>query len=86
MKSLIQDKTKLRVVALLVDANNKIVNAAKANVTGGTESGIAIVGNNTNGSDSPVAIYNLQGQRLDSMQKGVNVVKYASGKTVKVNK
>lgn len=85
-QSLIQDKTKLRVVALLVDANNKIVNAAKANVTGGTASGIAIVGNNTNGSDSPVAIYNLQGQRLDSMQNGVNVVKYASGKTVKVNK
>ena len=85
-ESLIQDVKKLRVVALLIDADGKIVNAAKASVKDAESSGIVAVGNKTNGMDTPVAIYNLQGQRLGSMQKGVNVVRYASGKTVKVKK
>ena len=73
-------------MALLIGADGKIVNAAKASVKDAESSGIVAVGNKTNGMDTPVAIYNLQGQRLGSMQKGVNVVRYASGKTVKVKK
>lgn len=38
-----------------------------------------------NGGENKVAeIYNLGGQRTNSMQKGVNIVKYSNGETVKV--
>lgn len=32
----------------------------------------------------PSAIYNAAGQRIDRMQKGVNIVRYANGKTAKI--
>ena len=44
------------------------------------------INNNEGKTDVPVAVYDAQGQRLSSMQRGLNIVKYASGKTVKVAK
>lgn len=84
-ESLIQDTSKMRVVALLLNADGTIANAAKANVEGYT-TGISTINNNAGKTDVPVAVYDAQGQRLSSMQRGVNIVKYASGKTVKVVK
>lgn len=83
--SLIQDASKMRVVAILVNADGTIANAAKTNVAGSETTGISGVGN-AGSVDAPVVVYDLQGQRLGSMQRGVNIVKYASGKTVKVVK
>ena len=84
-ESLIQDTSKMRVVALLLNADGTIANAAKANVEG-YNTGISTINNNEGKTDVPVAVYDAQGQRLSSMQRGVNIVKYASGKTVKVAK
>ena len=75
----------MRVVALLLNADGTIANAAKANVEG-YNTGISTINNNEGKTDVPVAVYDAQGQRLSSMQRGVNIVKYASGKTVKVAK
>ena len=84
-ESLIQDTSKMRVVALLLNADGTIANAAKANVEG-YSTGISTINNNEGKTDVPVAVYDAQGQRLSSMQRGLNIVKYASGKTVKVAK
>lgn len=84
--SLIQDASKMRVVALLLNADGTIANAAKANVTGSEETGISTVANKLGSVDTPSAIYDLQGQRLSTMRRGVNIVKLASGKTVKIVK
>ena len=75
----------MRVVALLLNADGTIANAAKANVEGDSP-GISTINNNEGKTDVPVAVYDAQGQRLSSMQRGLNIVKYASGKTVKVAK
>ena len=75
----------MSVVALLLNADGTIANAAKANVEG-YNTGISTINNNEGKTDVPVAVYDAQGQRLSSMQRGVNIVKYASGKTVKVAK
>lgn len=70
---------------MLLNADGTIANAAKANVEG-YNTGISTINNNEGKTDVPVAVYDAQGQRLSSMQRGVNIVKYASGKTVKVAK
>ena len=83
---LIQDASKLRIVALLIAEDGTIANAAKASVAGG-ETGISAIGAGNGGvNDAVVAVYDLQGQRVATTQPGVNIVKMASGKTVKVVK
>ena len=38
-----------------------------------------------NGGEKKVAaVYNLNGQKTTSLQRGVNIVKYSNGETVKV--
>lgn len=39
---------------------------------------------NVDAQDEIVARYNLAGQKIDTAQKGVNIVKYKSGKVVRV--
>lgn len=84
--SLIQDTSKMRIVALLLNADGTVANAAKANVTGAGTTGISSVGGNASLADAPAAVYDLQGRRLSTMQPGVNIVKMTSGRTVKVVK
>lgn len=79
----IQDSKNLRIVALLLNEKGEIMNGAKAKVTGYETTGIRNINNNATEADVP-AIYNLQGHRLQTMQKGLNIIRTKDGKTKKV--
>lgn len=79
----IQDSKNLRIVALLLNEKGQIVNGAKAKVTGYETTGIRNINTNAAEADVP-AIYNLQGHRLQTMQKGLNIIRTKDGKTKKV--
>lgn len=79
----IQDSKNLRIVALLLNEKGQIVNGAQAKVTGYETTGIRNINNNAAEADVP-AIYNLQGHRLQTMQKGLNIIRTKDGKTKKV--
>ncbi len=81
-ETIIQDPAKLRVVALLIDYNdNSVVNAAKSTYFGSTT---AISNINADTDAKAVGIYDLSGRQLSSMQRGVNIVKMADGRTSKI--
>lgn len=78
----IQDNGKLRAVALLIDRNTgAIVNANKCNVSLDPTGIKSVEAKTTNGE---AQIYDLSGRRINTMVKGVNIVKTADGRTVKV--
>ena len=79
----IQDSKNLRIVALLLNEKGEIMNGAKAKVTGYETTGIRNINSNATEADVP-AIYNLQGHRLQTMQKGLNIIRTKDGKTKKV--
>lgn len=79
----IQDSKNLRIVALLIHEKGEIVNGAQAKVTGYETTGIRNINTNAAEADVP-AIYNLQGHRLQTMQKGLNIIRTKDGKTKKV--
>ncbi len=83
--TLIQDKNKLYLTALLINRNNyTIVNAAQVALGDGT---VGIENVADGGSNAvEVARYNVNGVRLNAPQKGLNIVKYSDGtsKTVVV--
>lgn len=79
----IQDSKNLRIVALLINEKGQIVNGAKAKVTGYETTGIRNINTNAAEADVP-AIYNIQGHRLQTMQKGLNIIRTKDGKTKKV--
>ena len=83
-EDLLQDKTQLEVVALLINrATGEITNADKCEVVDpDAETGIESV--KTSGTDAvEVARYTLDGRAVTAPVKGVNIVKYSNGKTVK---
>lgn len=79
--SLVQAPWKLRVVAMLVNAEGEIVNAAKCNVS--TPAGVNGV---ESSMDEPmeVARYSLDGRLLSEPERGVNIVKMSDGTARKV--
>ena len=79
----IQDSKNLRIVALLLNEKGEIMNGAKAKVTGYETTGIRNINTNAAEADVP-AIYNIQGHRLQTMQKGLNIIRTKDGKTKKV--
>lgn len=80
-QSLIQDKTKLRVVVMVIDSqNNEIVNAAKCLVPGYV-SGIEGIGEDSDAY--PVAYYDLTGIEVKNPENGLYIVKLSDGTTVK---
>lgn len=79
----IQDSKNLRIVALLLNEKGQIVNGAQAKVTGYETTGIRNINTKAAEADVP-AIYNLQGHRLQTMQKGLNIIRTKDGKTKKV--
>lgn len=84
-ESLIQDINKLVVVALVIDnTTGAIINANKAKITGNNINGIAGVEAAKNNTISEM--YDLSGRRIQSLQKGVNIVRTADGRTVKLLK
>lgn len=78
------NKSKVYVIAIVYN-DNGVANAAKASISAYSDpTGIQNV-NAAAASDSEVvARYNAAGQRIASAQPGLNIVKYANGKTVKV--
>ena len=82
-EAIIQDVNKLRVVALLIDYNDRsVVNAAKSKQLG--EATAVTNTSATTNLTQPAAIYDLAGRRLSAMQKGLNIVKRADGSTQKI--
>lgn len=81
LKSAIKEDN-LYVVALLIDAQGKIVNAAKQKVALEDDTSIECVDATTD--NRPAAHYTLDGRRVSTMQKGLNIIRMANGKTIKV--
>ena len=84
-KTTLKDAVKnaeLFIVALIVDKEKHIVNAAKAPITIADPSGIENV--NAAANNEQIARYTLDGRRVQGMQKGLNIVRMANGKTIKV--
>ncbi len=81
--SLIQDKSKLSVCALLINkSTGKIENAAKCAIKS-SSTGITSVGRN---ASEAVAYYSADGSRLDAPKRGLNIIRHADGTTSKVIK
>ena len=79
---LVQDKDKLRlVVEILNGANGSVMNADMAVPTVATGINTAITDKTATRS-----IYNVNGMRLNGMQKGLNIIEMQNGKRVKVIK
>lgn len=83
LKAAVKD-AELYIVALLVDKQKHIVNAAKAAITIADPSGIESV--NATADNEQTANYTLDGRRVQTAQKGINIVRMANGKTIKVVK
>jgi len=82
--NLVQDKTKLRVVALLLDSTTgEIVNAAKGLVPGYVAPVSGVEGIATEGA-TPVAYYNMNGMEVKNPENGIYIVRLSNGKTEKV--
>ncbi len=87
--SIIQDKSKLDVVALLIDSRTgAVVNARKVHVYDSQDDAAAAGITNVTQSkdDRVVGYYSIDGKRYAQPQKGLNIVKLANGKTFKVVK
>ena len=79
---LIQNYDNLTLSALLVNLNSlAVVNAAKV-VLGKCAAGIEDVNSEVN--NNVVSRYNVNGMRINGAQKGLNIVKLANGKVVKM--
>lgn len=93
--NLIQDRSKLNVCAMVIrttiDPDTKAVtksvidNAAKCRVgNDNPETGIKEI---TDSADTAITgYYSLDGRRLNAPAKGVTIVRYANGKTIKIQK
>lgn len=80
LKTAVKD-AELYIVAMLVDKQKHIINAAKAAITVADPSGIE----NVNVAESEqTAHYTLDGRRVQTMQKGINIIRMANGKTIKM--
>lgn len=80
--TVIQDKSKLHVIVLLIDTRTKaIVNAAKCGITDTQATGIDEV--SAQRRPVEVARYTASGQRIAAPRKGVNIVKYSDGRVEK---
>ena len=80
--SAIQDKSKLHVIVLVINTSTgKIVNADQCSISDYVVTGIESASTATNVVE--VARYNISGARIDQPVKGVNIVKYSDGSTVK---
>lgn len=79
---LIQNYNNLTLSALLVNLKSlAVVNAAKV-VLGSCAAGIEDV--NSEANNNVVSRYNVNGMRINGAQKGLNIVKLANGKVVKM--
>lgn len=70
------------VIAILVDSNGNIVNAAKKKVEEYTPSAIQTINKDTNATEK--ARYTLDGHEISAPQHGINIVKMSDGTVRKV--
>ena len=81
-KTLIQSYRHLKLAVLLLNDNNgAIVNAAQVNLEDPTGIDGAV---KDNANSSVVARYSIDGRKLDAPVKGLNIVKMADGRSMKV--
>lgn len=81
---LMQNPRCLRAVVLLCDADGVIVNAAQANVDA-ADYVTAVESVQTAAADNTVKeVYNALGQRVSASSRGLNIVRTADGRTMKV--
>ena len=79
--SLIQDKTKLKAIALLIDRiTGTIVNAAQTYI----EDDATSISSVPTEADVPAARYAIDGRMLSTPQKGINIIRMTDGTVKKV--
>ena len=82
-KKVIQDKAKLKVCVLLINIKTgHIENAAKCSISPANTTEISSVSEGQN-SVVETARYTLDGRRITTPQKGINIVKYSDGRVCK---
>ena len=82
-KSVIQKKENLRVCVLLINTNTgKIENAAKCSISEFSTTAISSVSEETR-TAVEAERYTLDGRRIMTPQKGINIVKYSDGRVSK---
>lgn len=82
-KKVIQDKAKLKVCVLLINIKTaQIENAAKCSISPANTTEISSVSEGQN-SVVETARYTLDGRRITTPQKGINIVKYSDGRVYK---
>lgn len=83
--AIIQDKSKLHVVTLLIDTTNgQVVNALKSTVYENVAAGIKGISDSANDVTSVAReYYTIDGKRIAQPQKGLNIVRLSNGKTFK---
>ena len=80
---LLQDKSKLKVCVLLINLNTKkIENAAKCSISDVAPTGISSLSEEQSNAVE-IARYTLEGHRIYTPQKGINIVKYSNGRMYK---
>lgn len=80
---LVQNIENVYVAALLLDSvSGVIVNAAKTKI--GIPSAVDIIPEDNYTENDIKEIYNVNGQKIDRMSKGINIVKYSNGKVKKI--
>ena len=75
------EEGRVYIVALVIDGNGRITNAAKAQVQAATT---AIQGVSSNTGTTEVARYNADGVRLQAPARGINIVRMSDGTVRKV--
>ena len=79
---LIQDKSKLRVIVMLVDRQNgRIVNAAQTSIS---EAGATAVEGLSNSDVREAGRYSLNGSQMTAPQRGLNIIRMEDGTVKKV--
>ena len=82
-KKVIQKKENLRICVLLINTNTgKIENAAKCSISEFKTTGISSVPEGTR-TAVEAERYTLDGRRITTPQKGINIVKYSDGRVSK---
>ena len=78
----IQDKSRLKAIVMLIDRETgTIVNAAQAEIQ---EYGTAVSTVMSDGSNEPSAVYSVDGRRIQTAEKGINIIRMADGTVKKV--
>ena len=82
-KKIIQDKSKLKVCVLLINkTTGRIENAAKCTISEPNTTAISSL-SQREGQVVETARYTLDGRRITTPQKGINIVKYSDGRVSK---